>query len=101
MRRFVQEAKAASALSHPAMEYTEGQTLAAIIGSRARNVSEVIDVGMQVADALDEAHAKGIVHRDIKPTNLILSPRGQIKVLDFGLAKMTPLAFGEGLLHRG
>ena len=104
MRRFVQEAKAASALNHPsvahiyeigeaegvsfiAMEYIEGQTLAAKIGARALD-AEVIEIGIQAADALDEAHGKGITHRDLKPANIMLTPRGQVKVLDFGLAKI-------------
>ena len=86
MRRFVQEAKAASALSHPnvahiyeigeangtnfiAMEYVEGQTLDAKLKGRALETAEIIDIATQVADALDEAHSKGITHRDIKPSN--------------------------------
>ena len=106
MRRFVREAKAASALKHPnvahiydigewngiqfiAMEYVEGQTLAANISSHPLNLTEVVEIGIQVADALDEAHSKGITHRDIKPANLMLTARGQVKVLDFGLAKVT------------
>src|SRR5262245_16144607 len=106
MRRFVREAKAASALNHPhvatiyeigeaegvnfiAMEYVEGQTLAARISGRPLKVSEIVDIGSQIADALDEAHGKGITHRDIKPANVMITPRGQVKVLDFGLAKMT------------
>jgi predicted Ser/Thr protein kinase/Flp pilus assembly protein TadD len=105
MRRFVGEAKAASALNHPnvahiyeigeaggvsfiAMEYVEGQTLAAKIGDRPLEVAEVIEIGIQAADALDEAHGKGITHRDLKPANIMLTPRGQVKVLDFGLAKI-------------
>ena len=106
MRRFVREARAASALKHPnvahiyeigewngiqfiAMEYVEGQTLAAKISSHPLNLTEVVEIGIQVADALDEAHSKGITHRDIKPANLMLTARGQVKVLDFGLAKVT------------
>jgi two-component system, LytTR family, response regulator len=105
MRRFMQEAKTASALSHPnvahvfdigeaagvsflAMEYIEGQTLTARIAGAPLPVDEAIDIAMQVADALDAAHAKGIVHRDIKPANIMISPRGHVSVLDFGLAKM-------------
>lgn len=109
MRRFAQEAKAASSLSHPnvcviyevgeteggqpfiAMEYIEGQTLDSKINGRPLSAREVIDIALQVADALDEAHSKGIVHRDIKPSNLMITPRGQVKVLDFGLAKINPL----------
>jgi TolB-like protein/Flp pilus assembly protein TadD len=105
MRRFSREAKAASALNHPnvahiyeigeaegvnfiAMEYVEGQTLAAKINGHPLPVSEVVEIGSQIADALDEAHRKGITHRDIKPANLMLTTRGQVKVLDFGLAKI-------------
>lgn len=106
MRRFVREAKAASALNHPnvahiyeigeaegvsfiAMEYVEGQTLAAKIGGRPLEIAEMIEISIQVADALDEADGKGITHRDIKPTNIMITPRGMVKVLDFGLAKVT------------
>ena len=105
MRRFVREAKAASALNHPnvahiyeigeaegvnfiAMEYVEGQTLAAKINGQPLEVSEIVEIGSQIADALDEAHGKGITHRDIKPANVMLNERGQVKVLDFGLAKI-------------
>jgi len=110
MRRFVQEARLASALTHPnvayiyeigeheigqasgfrflAMEYVEGETLSARLGRGPLPLSELLSIGVQVADALDEAHAKGIVHRDIKPSNLMLTPRGYVKVLDFGLAKL-------------
>ena len=106
MRRFVREAKAASALKHPnvatiyeigkseefhfiAMEYVEGQTLANKISGRPLPIAEIVDIGIQVADALDEAHRKGITHRDIKPANLMLTSREQVKILDFGLAKVT------------
>src|SRR5262245_58621401 len=110
MQRFTQEAKAASALNHPnvatihdigqsgdvrfiVMEYVEGQTLAERIASGPLAVAEIVDVAVKVADALEAAHAKGITHRDIKPANLMLTARGQVKVLDFGIAKT---ARGEG-----
>jgi two-component system LytT family response regulator len=105
MHRFVQEAKLASALTHPnvayiyeigedgglrflAMEYVEGEPLSVRLGRGSLGLSELLSVGVQVADALDDAHSKGIVHRDIKPSNLMLTPRGYVKVLDFGLAKL-------------
>jgi len=104
MQRFVREARAASALNHPnvatiydigesdalhfiVMEYVEGHTLAQKIAERPLTVTEIVDIAVQVADALDAAHAKGITHRDIKPANLMLTLRGQVKVLDFGIAK--------------
>jgi eukaryotic-like serine/threonine-protein kinase len=106
MRRFVREARAASALKHPnvthiyeigestgvhfiAMEYVEGKTLAAKISGRPLEPAEIVEIGLQVADALDDAHSKGIIHRDIKAANLMLTRRGEVKVLDFGLAKVT------------
>jgi serine/threonine protein kinase len=104
MQRFAIEAKAASALNHPnvatiydvgesdgihfiAMEHVEGETIAVRIG-RPLTPSEVVDIAVQAADALDVAHAKGITHRDIKPANLMLTHRGHVKVLDFGVAKV-------------
>ena len=104
MQRFTREAKAASALNHPnvatiydvgesdgisfiVMEHVEGETLLARI-SRRMTSHEVVDIAVQAADALDLAHAKGITHRDIKPANLMLTHRGHVKVLDFGVAKM-------------
>src|SRR4029450_3137347 len=104
MQRFTREAKAASALNHPnvatiydvgesdgisfiVMEHVEGETLLARI-SRRLTPPEVVDIAVQAADALDLAHAKGITHRDIKPANLMLTHRGVVKVLDFGVAKV-------------
>src|SRR5262245_58456194 len=106
VQRFVREARAASALNHPnvatiydvgesdgihfiVMEHVEGETIAKRIEGQLLSSSEVIDIAVQVADALDVAHAKGITHRDIKPANLMLTHRGHVKVLDFGIAKMT------------
>src|SRR3989441_4950904 len=105
MRRFEQEATAAAALNHPhiahiyeigeaegrhfiSMEYVEGLPLSARINGRPLAVSETVQLGMQIADALDEAHSKGITHHDIKSSNIVITPRGQAKLLDFGLAKV-------------
>ncbi|MFZ0064024.1 MAG: protein kinase [Pyrinomonadaceae bacterium] len=114
--RFLREARLAGSLDHPnictihevgeaaghlfiAMQYVEGETLRRVISGRPLQLDSLLSISLQVADALAEAHKQGIIHRDVKAGNIIITPRGQAKVLDFGLAKLLERSEGEAETH--
>jgi serine/threonine protein kinase len=113
VERLKREARAASALNHPhictihdvtdsddrhfiVMEWLEGSTLKDRVGGRPLPLGQVLEYGIQITDALGAAHAKGIIHRDIKPANIFVTPHGGVKVLDFGLAKLSVVSAQAG-----